>query len=90
MDANTILAWARVWNLVPYSEIPKFVWEDLVQRADIRVQFSSNYECVYNCFMHTVINVVDTGGNWSSVGRIEVNNDFVMQLKIVYLYLGFI
>ena len=44
MDAHTIFAWARVWNLVPYPEIPKFVWEDLVSRADIRVQFSRNYE----------------------------------------------
>ena len=44
MDANTILAWARVWNIVPYPEIPKFVMEDRVVKADIRVQFSSNYE----------------------------------------------
>ena len=42
-----------------------------------------NHECVYNCFKHTVISVVDTGGNWSLVGRIEINDDFVMQLKIV-------
>ena len=39
---------------------------------------------MYNCFMHTVISVVDTGGNWSLVGRIKIkfNDGFAMQLKI--------
>ena len=41
MSINTILAWARVWNLVPYPEIPVFEMVEIAQRADIRVQFSS-------------------------------------------------
>ena len=41
MNVNTIFAWAEVWNVVPYPEIPKFEFGERVSRADIRVQFSS-------------------------------------------------
>ena len=44
MNINTIFAWARVWNIVPYPEIPKFEVVDSAKKADIRVQFSSNCE----------------------------------------------
>ena len=44
INVNTILAWARVWNILPYPTIPRFelVEDDKKVRPDIRVQFSSN------------------------------------------------
>ena len=39
MSINTILAWARVWNLVPFPQIPHFEWTEDKEKADIRVNF---------------------------------------------------
>ena len=41
MNINNILAWARVWNIAEYPEIPYFEIEERKNRkADIRVKFS--------------------------------------------------
>ena len=42
MNISTIFAWARVWKFVEYPEIPSIELSERAQRADIRVQFSSN------------------------------------------------
>ena len=44
ISINTILAWARVWNLVPFPEIPSFKVIDKKSEADIRVliKYSGN------------------------------------------------
>ena len=42
MTVNTIIAWARVWNVVMHEEIPTFDLTYRAKRADIRVEFSGN------------------------------------------------
>ena len=44
MNINTILAWARVWNLVPCPQIPLFEVTTDKEEADIRVKFSGNQQ----------------------------------------------
>ena len=39
IDINTILAWARVWNIISYPNIPKFEMTEKAEEADIQVQF---------------------------------------------------
>ena len=39
MSINTILAWARVWNLVPFPQIPLFKVTENKEEAEIRVKF---------------------------------------------------
>ncbi len=43
-DCNTVLAWARIWN-VPFfrDTIPYLAWTEHAEKADIRVMFSSKY-----------------------------------------------
>ena len=43
MNVNTILAWARVWNIAQYPEIPYFEVTEQKQEADIRVEFIRTY-----------------------------------------------
>ena len=43
IDINAILAWARVWNILPYPNIPMFEMTEKAEKADIQVQFSSMY-----------------------------------------------
>ena len=70
LNTNTILAWAQVWNIVPYPEIPKFEMIERASRADIRVQFSSKSNLFFlqlYVYCYHIIHT-GTGGSWSMVG----------------------
>ena len=40
LNSSTVMAWARVWNIAPYPEIPLFKETQIAAKADIRVKFS--------------------------------------------------
>ncbi|XP_064383859.1 uncharacterized protein LOC135332881 isoform X2 [Halichondria panicea] len=41
MNFNTVLAWARVWNVSIFSDaIPSLAWREKAEKADVRVKFS--------------------------------------------------
>ena len=39
IDINSILAWARVWNIPSYPKIPTFEMTAKAEEADIQIQF---------------------------------------------------
>ncbi len=41
MNVDNILGWAAEWNTQLAPNIPKFIKEDVIERADIRVSFGS-------------------------------------------------
>ncbi len=41
MNFNTVLAWARVWNVPLFRDtIPYLGWTEVAEKADIRVKFA--------------------------------------------------
>ena len=87
MNINTIFAWARVWNIAPYPEIPKFEMIERASRADIRVKFSSNRTFSYCKYKVFIIFFIDTGDNWSMVG-IEATQITDLRKPTMQLNLG--
>ncbi len=49
MNVNTIIAWANAWQPWKGAGIPRFERTELVNKADIRVKFTSQFNSVLFC-----------------------------------------